>query len=322
MLSKELIRGVTAEILRRAETTLPKDVKAALARAYERECGCGCECECGCEGEGNEIAKVQLEAMLENVRLAEELQRPLCQDTGLPLFFVKFGNGRGSGRNLNLSLVEIERGIIEGVKEATETIPLRPNVVNALTRVGGKGSGREGNTGRGMPSVNYKIANVAEADFDGIELTAFPKGGGSENMSAFRMLSPKPEEEAVREIKEFVLEAVVKAAGKPCPPTIVGVGVGGSADLAMFLAKAALLRPVGERNKEERVARLETELLEAVNRTGIGPMGLGGRTTALDVLVETADTHITSLPVAVNFQCWAARKASARVHSSGAVEYL
>ena len=315
MLSKEQIRGVTAEILRRAETTLPKDVKAALARAYERECGCGCECECGCEGEGNEIAKVQLEAMLENVRLAEELQRPLCQDTGLPIFFVRLGGGE-------VNLAEIEDGIREGVKEATETIPLRPNVVNALTRVGGKGRGREGNTGRGMPSVNYKIANVAEADFDGIELTAFPKGGGSENMSAFRMLSPKPEEEAVREIKEFVLEAVVKAAGKPCPPTIVGVGVGGSADLAMFLAKAALLRPVGERNKEERVARLETELLEAVNRTGIGPMGLGGRTTALDVLVETADTHITSLPVAVNFQCWAARKASARVHSSGAVEYL
>ena len=313
MLSKEQIRGVTAEILRRAETTLPKDVKAALARAYERECECGCEC--GCEGEGNEIAKVQLEAMLENVRLAEELQRPLCQDTGLPIFFVRLGGGE-------VNLAEIEDGIREGVKEATETIPLRPNVVNALTRVGGKGSGREGNTGRGMPSVNYKIANVAEADFDGIELTAFPKGGGSENMSAFRMLSPKPEEEAVREIKEFVLEAVVKAAGKPCPPTIVGVGVGGSADLAMFLAKAALLRPVGERNKEERVARLETELLEAVNRTGIGPMGLGGRTTALDVLVETADTHITSLPVAVNFQCWAARKASARVHSSGAVEYL
>ncbi|MGB2728218.1 MAG: fumarate hydratase [Halobacteriota archaeon] len=293
MNTKELIRDVTITILRRAETTLPGDVKEALARAYE------------CET--NEIAKVQLEAMLENVKLAEEMQRPLCQDTGIPLFYVKLGSG-------NVNLQDIESGIREGVKEATEIIPLRPNVVDAITRAGGEAA----NVGDRMPYINYRI----ETDIDGLEITAFPKGGGSENVSAFNMLTPKPEEEAVKEIKKFVLEAVLNAAGKPCPPTIIGVGIGGSADMAMSLAKTALLRPVGARNEDARIARIEEELLDAVNDTGIGPMGLGGKTTALDVHIETADTHITSLPVAINFQCWAARKASAKIYSSGEVEYL
>ena len=136
------------------------------------------------------------------------------------------------------------------------------------------------------------------------------------------MRPPKQGEEAEKEIKKFVLEAVLNAAGKPCPPTIIGVGIGGSADMVMRLAKTALLRPVGVRHGDARIARIEADLLEAVNSTGIGPMGLGGRTTALDVHVETAGTHITSLPVAINFQCWAARRASARVYSSGEVEYL
>jgi fumarate hydratase subunit alpha len=293
MTTKELIKDVTITILRRAETTLPSDVKEALVRAYE------------CEEE--EIAKVQLEAMLENVKLAEKMQRPLCQDTGIPLFYVTLGSG-----TVNVNLNDIESGIREGVKEATKIIPLRPNVVNPITREGG-----EANIGDGMPHIYYKIA-----DIDGLEIIAFPKGGGSENVSAFTILSPKPEEEAVKEIKKFVLDAVLNAAGKPCPPTIIGVGVGGSADMAMSLAKAVLLRPVSVRHKDARIARIEEELLDTVNNTGIGPMGLGGKTTALDLHIETADTHITSLPVAINFQCWAARKASAKIYSSGEVEYI
>ncbi len=295
MITKKLIKDVTINILKRAETTLPEDVKQALSRAYEQET--------------NEIARVQLKAMLDNVKLAEELQRPLCQDTGLPLFFVTLGSG-----NVNVNLNDIESGIREGVREATEIIPLRPNVVNPITREGG-----ETNTGDGIPHINYKIADF---NVNGLELLVFPKGGGSENVGAFAMLTPKPEEETVEEIKKFVLDAVLNAAGKPCPPTIIGVGIGGSADMAMGLAKTALLRPIGVRNEDGRVARIENELLEAVNSTGIGPMGLGGKTTALDVHIETADTHITSLPVAINFQCWVARKASARIYSSGKVEYL
>jgi fumarate hydratase subunit alpha len=219
----------------------------------------------------------------------------------------------GSG-NINVNLNDIESGIREGVREATEIIPLRPNVVNPITREGG-----ETNTGDGIPHINYKIADF---NVNGLELLVFPKGGGSENVGAFAMLTPKPEEETVEEIKKFVLDAVLNAAGKPCPPTIIGVGIGGSADMAMSLAKTALLRPIGVRNEDGQVARIENELLEAVNSTGIGPMGLGGKTTALDVHIETADTHITSLPVAINFQCWVARKASAKIYSSGEVEYL
>ncbi|RZN39422.1 MAG: fumarate hydratase [Methanophagales archaeon ANME-1-THS] len=290
MITKELIKDVTITLLRRAETTLPCDVKEALVRA--------------CEREEHEIARVQLRAMLENVRLAEELQRPLCQDTGLPLFFVKLGTGISNLR-------DIERGIREGVKEATAIIPLRPNVVDALTRKGG-----DANTGDKIPSIEYTIA-----DLDGVEILAVPKGGGSENVSVFTMLAPEPEEETTKEIERFVLEAVLKASGKPCPPTIIGVGVGGSADMAMKLAKVALIRPVGVRNKEARIARIEEELLTAVNNTGIGPMGLGGKTTALDLHIETASTHITSLPVAVIFQCWAARRAAATIYSDGRVEY-
>ena len=295
MITKKLIKDVTINILKRAETTLPEDVKQALNRAYEQET--------------NEIARVQLKAMLDNVKLAEELKRPLCQDTGLPLFFVTLGSG-----NVNVNLNDIESGIREGVREATEIIPLRPNVVNPITREGG-----ETNTGDGIPHINYKIADF---NVNGLELLVFPKGGGSENVSAFAMLTPKPEEETVEEIKKFVLDAVLNAAGKPCPPTVIGIGIGGSADMAMSLAKTALLRPIGVRNGDGRIARIETELLDAVNSTGIGPMGLGGKTTALDVHIETADTHITSLPVAINFQCWVARKASARIYSSGKVEYL
>jgi tartrate/fumarate subfamily iron-sulfur-dependent hydro-lyase alpha chain len=139
-------------------------------------------------------------------------------------------------------------------------------------------------------------------------------------MSAFTMLTPKPEAEALKAIKKFVLETVLNAGGKPCPPTIIGVGVGGSADMAMKLAKIAVIRPVGARNKDERIAQAEEEILEAVNSTGIGPMGLGGNTTALDVHIKTASTHITSLPVAINFQCWAARQAGARIYADGKVE--
>jgi fumarate hydratase subunit alpha len=291
MITRALIKDVTITILKRAETTLPEDVKAALRRAYE------------CED--NEIAKVQLGAMLENVTLAEELQRPICQDTGLPLFFVRLGSS-------NVKLSDIEAGIRKGVAEATELIPLRSNVVDPILR---KGEG--GNLGDKIPSINYTVV----PEVDGLEIVVFPKGGGSENMSAFTMLMPKQEAEALKAIKDFVLAMVLNAAGKPCPPTIIGVGIGGSADVAMKLAKIALLRSVGDRHKEERIAHFEKELLEAVNSTGIGPMGLGGKTTALDVHIETASTHITSLPVAVNFQCWAARQAVAKISADGNVEY-
>ena len=292
MITKELIKAVTITLLKRAETTLPSDVKAALLSAYEREV--------------SEIARVQLAAMLENVRLAEELQRPICQDTGLPLFFVRLG------RCDALTLSALETGIRDGVAAATERIPLRSNVVDPLTR-----QGEGGNVGEKIPYIHYAV----DPAVDSVELTVLPKGGGSENVSAFTILPPRQEAEAKEAITRFVLQTVVEAAGKPCPPTIIGIGLGGSADLAMALAKRALLRPVGARHQEERLARLEASLLEAVNQLGIGPMGLGGKTTALDVHLEVAGANLTSLPVAVNFQCWAARQARATIHPDGRVEY-
>jgi fumarate hydratase subunit alpha len=163
-----------------------------------------------------------------------------------------------------------------------------------------------------MPYIYY----TCEAS-DHIELTAMPKGAGSENMSALAMLNPSG---GPQSIKKFVLDTVVRAGGKPCPPVIVGVGIGGTADECAALAKKALLRRVGSRNPDPAAARLEIELMYAVNRSGIGPMGLGGDTTALAVHVEYAYCHTASLPVAVSFQCYAARRATARIYKDGSVE--
>jgi fumarate hydratase subunit alpha len=170
------------------------------------------------------------------------------------------------------------------------------------------------NTGRYIPYVNWEIS-----DGDWLEISVLLKGGGSENACALRMMEPS---EGVEGMKKFVVECVLKAGGMPCPPTIVGVGVGGGADIAMALAKRALLRPIGEENPNMDLAKIEKELCEAINVTGIGPMGLGGDVTALDVKIEYAHRHPASYPVAVAFQCWAARRAAARIYPNGEIEYL
>ena len=165
-----------------------------------------------------------------------------------------------------------------------------------------------------MPIVHWDFV----AGWDGLDVKCVPKGSGSENMSFLKMCVPA---DGVTGIKKFVLESIVGAGGKPCPPGIVGVGIGGSADYAMHLAKEAIARPVGTRNPDPLVAELEDDLFGLLNETGIGPMGLGGDVTVLSVHVEHADTHMTLNPVAVNYQCWAARRASAHVAADGAVEY-
>lgn len=283
MISPELMEQVVVNILRTAVTSLPSDILAALEKAEDLET--------------SEIAKTQLRAILLNVKCAEETSIPMCQDTGTPLFFV---SGRCDG--------DIEKAIRRGVERATREIPLRPNIVHPLTR---KNSGN--NLGVGMPHVHF---SPGPEDF--VEITVMPKGAGSENMSALRMLSPS---EGLRSVKSFVLDVVVDAGGRPCPPTIVGVGIGGSADIAMSLAKRALLRPLDVVNPDSELGELEEELLDAVNQTGIGPMGLGGRTTCLGVKVDLAHCHTASLPVAVNLQCWAARRVSARLFRDGRVTY-
>ncbi|MCX8173719.1 MAG: fumarate hydratase [Thermoplasmata archaeon] len=286
MITEEKIKEATVGLLQRASTTLPSDILAALKEAYEKE--------------DSPPAKMQLKAILDNVDIAGKNTKPICQDTGVPLFYVKIGK---------VYYGDIGKAINEGVMEATKKVPLRPNAVHPLSR---KNPGN--NVGRNMPYINYKVTGEPW-----LEIIAFPKGAGSENMSALAMLVPS---QGVKGVKEFVLNTVVKAGSNPCPPTVIGVGVGGSADIAMKLAKEALLRPITQRHEEPEIAKLETELKDALNMLGIGPMGLGGRATVLGVNVEYAYCHTASLPVAVNVQCWAARKSSCRIHPDGKIEYL
>jgi len=283
MIPPDLVEEVVINILRTAVTSLPSDVISALERAEARET--------------DDIARTQLRTIMENVRCAEGTSVPMCQDTGVPLFFVS-----GSCD------ADLEKAIRRGVSRATMEVPLRPNAVHPLTR---KNAGD--NLGIDMPYIHY---SPGPSGF--VDITVMPKGAGSENMSALRMLTPA---EGMKGIKSFVLDTVVNAGGRPCPPTIVGLGIGGSSDIAMGLAKRALLRPLDVRNPYPELQTLEEELLEAINQTGIGPMGLGGRTTSLGVRVDLAYCHTASLPVAVNIQCWSARRASARIFLDSRVVY-
>ncbi len=282
------VENVAVELLRQAVTKLPRDVKEALQRAHREE--------------KSEVGKTQLKAILNNVELAEKTGTPMCQDTGIIIFYVKAG-AQAKG------LDTIEHALIKATKRATNEVPLRPNSVGIFTR---KNTGD--NTGRYIPYVNW---NVTQGET--IELTVFPKGGGSENVCALGMIRPG---EGLNGLKKFVLDTVLNAGAKPCPPNILGVGVGGGADIAMKIAKAALLRPIDQPNADPEIAKLERELYEAANMTGIGPMGLGGRFTVLGVNVDHANRHPASYPVAVAVQCWAARRASARISFDGTVEYL
>jgi fumarate hydratase subunit alpha len=199
--------------------------------------------------------------------------------------------------------------IREGVVEATRSVPLRPNAVHPLTR---KNPGT--NIGQLMPYVHCRFSKE-----DYMEITVMPKGAGAENMNALAMLTPS---QGLRGIKEFVLNAVVKAGGNSCPPGVLGIGIGGSTDIAVELSKEALLRPLNTRNSDPDVAMLEKELHEAINELRIGPMGLGGKTTVLGVNAEYAYCHTASLPVALSFQCWASRRATVRIYADGVVDHV
>ena len=285
---QETVEDVAAKLLVLSVTELPRDVKEALQQAFQKE--------------ENETGKIQLKAILENIEIAEERRIPICQDTGIITFHVRAGS-RVKG------LDRIEKALYRATTKATKDIPLRPNSVDPFSQ-----KNTCTNTGRNIPFIAWKIVPG-----DMVELTVMPKGGGSENACSLGMLNPG---HGVKGLKKFVIDSVVNAGAKPCPPTIVGVAVGGGADIAMKLAKSALLIPLDQPNADSEIAKLESELFEAANLTGIGPMGLGGNTTVLGVKVDYAHRHPASYPVAVAFQCWAARRATARITSDGEVEYL
>ncbi|PMB75241.1 MAG: fumarate hydratase [Candidatus Bathyarchaeota archaeon] len=284
----KVVEDVAFNILKQAVIYLPEDVKQALKKAYAEE--------------ASETGKTQLKAILDNIDLAEKYQAPICQDTGTIIFYVKAG---AETKNLD----KLEEPLIKAVRRATKEIPLRPNAVDPFTQ---KNSGD--NTGRFIPYINWEIVPG-----NSIELTVMPKGGGSENVCLTGMLVPG---EGINGLKKFVIESLIKAGAQPCPPTILGVAMGGGSDIAMKLAKKALLRPLNEPNPNPEIAKLEREIFEAANMTGIGPMGLGGKTTVLGVHIDYAYRHPASFPAAVAFNCWAARRASARIDADGTVEYL
>ena len=282
------MENVAVKLLQLAATELPRDVKKALRKAFREE--------------ESEVGKAQLKVILENVELAEKNRVPMCQDTGVVIFYVKAGS-QVEG------LDKVEEALHNATVRATMEVPLRPNAVDPFTQ---KNTGD--NTGRFIPYIHWEVVPG-----DTLELTVMPKGGGSENVSALGMLSPN---QGIKGLKKFVVDTVINAGAKPCPPTILGVAVGGGADIALKLAKASLLKPLDQPNSNPELAKLEQELCEAANSTGIGPMGLGGKITVLGVKVDYAHRHPASYPVAVAVQCWAARRASARIYSDGKIEYL
>lgn len=274
-IDSKVIEDTVARLCIEANLRLPPDVINAIERAEKAEPWDG--------------AKRILSLLGDNVRIASEKTLPVCQDTGMACVFVELG------QDVHIE-GDFEHAVNNGVRRGYGEGYLRKSVVcDPLCRV---------NTGDNTPA----LVTVKLTRGDKMRITVMPKGFGSENMSALKMLKPA---DGVDGVKNFVLETVEKAGANPCPPIIVGVGIGGSFDKAAYLAKHALLRPVNEPNPDEYYAALERELLDKINALGIGPQGFGGKTTALAVLIEAMPTHVAGLPVAVNISCHATRRASA-----------
>ncbi len=278
------VEEIARELYVRALKILPPDVKEGFARlaATERDA----------------TAKGVLGTMITNIRVAEETENLLCQDTGIPIYNVTIGRG------VEIAGVDLERAIRRGCERATREHSLRSSVVHPITR-----RNEHTSCGPGVPAIHFGFC-----DDERLVIEMVPKGSGSENNSWLRMAIPA---EGVNAIKAFVVDCVIEAGGKTCPPTIVGVGVGGTSDLCMALAKRAATRPLGTPCADPDGASMEASLTEAVNMLGVGPQGLGGDSTAFAVHVEIAATHITMNPVAVNMQCHSARRASASITPAG-----
>ena len=280
-----VVEDVARALYIRALKVLPPDVKAGFTRLAASETA--------------PTAKRVLATMVENISVAERTDNLLCQDTGVPIYNVAIG------RNVTVDGHGLKAAIRAGCERATREYPLRSSIVHPLTR-------RNEQTSCGIEVPVIHIDFVADADV--LEIVMVPKGSGSENNSFLRMAIPA---EGVDAIRTFVVDCVLAAGGKTCPPTIVGVGIGGTSDLCVALAKRAATRALGTACADPDGARLEAELSPAVNALGVGPQGLGGDATAFAVHVELAATHITMNPVAVNMQCHSARRARATPTPAG-----
>ncbi len=280
-----VVEDVARALYIRALKMLPPDVKAGFTRLAASESA--------------PTARRVLATMVDNIAVAERTDNLLCQDTGVPIYNVTIG------RNVTVDGHGLKLAIRAGCERATREYPLRSSIVHPLTR-------RNDQTSCGIEVPVIHIDFVADADV--LDIVMVPKGSGSENNSFLRMAIPA---EGVDAIRTFVVDCVLAAGGKTCPPTIVGVGIGGTSDLCVALAKRAATRALGTSCADADGARLEAELSPAINALGVGPQGLGGDATAFAVHVELAATHITMNPVAVNMQCHSARRARATLTPAG-----
>ncbi len=270
-IDSSLISEVVARLCIDANYHLPPDMKKQIISSSKEESW--------------ETASIILDQIIENFNIADENLQPICQDTGLACVFLRIGQDVHIKGNL-------EEAVNEGVRKGYSQGYLRKSVVSdPLKRV---------NTGDNTPAMIYY--DICPGDK--LKITVAPKGFGSENMSQIKMLKPS---DGIDGVKDFVIKVVEDAGPNPCPPIVVGVGIGGTFDKAAYLAKKALMRPVDQRNSEDFYAELEEELLEKINALGIGPQGFGGKTTALAVNIEKFPTHIAGLPVAVNINCHVTR---------------
>ena len=279
------VEEAARELYIRALKMLPPDIKAGFARLDKSET--------------DATAKSVLGTMIANIRVAEDTDNLLCQDTGIPIYNVLIG------RDVELDGHAIKAAIRRGCERATRDYPLRSSVVHPLTR-----RNEHSSCGIEVPVIHIDFSDLPET----LSIEMVPKGSGSENNSFLKMAIPA---EGVDAIKTFVVDCVIAAGGKTCPPTIVGVGIGGTSDLCIALAKRAATRPLGSRCADVDGAALEARLSAAVNQLGVGPQGLGGDSTAFAVHIELAATHITMNPVAVNMQCHSARRARATFTPAG-----
>jgi len=275
-----LLQEEIVNLYRKAATSLPQDVEESLTQAAKTE-------------KNGSTAKAALASILENVRIARQKERPLCQDTGIPIFFVKVPSKR--------SQIEIKNAIIDATRIATEEIPLRPNAVDTIND---RNSGD--NTGIGFPVIYFE-----ESPDNAITLDLMLKGSGCENVSQLYKL-PLEELKAERDldgVRRCSLDAICRAQGRACPPYILGIGIGASRDQITKLAKVQLMRNLEDLNSINALADLEKRLLDEINQLGIGPLGLGGRTTALGVKIGINHRHPASYFVEVCISCWADRRA-------------
>ena len=287
--AEEKITDAIVKLVSTAAIYLPVDVKRALKRAQERET--------------SELPKKVIGSMLRNLDIAEAEGRPSCQDTGTVIFYVKAGDKFPY-------LGMLERILRNATVRATAEVPLRPNSVNIIT-----GKNSNNNTGDRIPWIEWELVPGS----DTADVTVVLKGGGSESPSMAKVIPPG---EGMKGMYKLVLDDIFEQGPKPCPPVTVGIGLGPTADIAMKLAKRSLLREIDQRNPDAELAKIEGALLEAINKLGWGPHGVGGLTTALDVHIDAVNRHPASFAVGIATACWEDRRSTVRIYPEGRVEFL